>query len=1153
MADLTSPDTIVGLGGAGSKVVYHLLSREWFLESLFDVNDEQSRQPDRLDATVIDTAHGETFHEERMADVRATIDQVTERAGVPPETVSVDGPTYLTELLPGPLRENHWTARPIVTELCQAEGLTSWWVDAESKIDRSLTGTGTIRRRSHAKAMYHAARYSGHDIVPYTGQGDDVAVVASLGGGTGSGLALDIAADMPRGRTHLYAILPRVSEPQDLKANAHAALSELEYAFLADECPFDTVTLLPLPEVEENNLRMFDRAAVRTILSHQARVQSGAAPVPGTPEGPPVYAPFSMGVPFTLEYDLDAVDRARERVEASIEALEGDLELEQALYDRVWAYLNTSFSDSFGPPEVREADRVPTGPRGEAALRDLVERVERLQGPFLNQEAFEIVGLGPDVAEIRSKLEEVDEELADTDPETITDQWSYLQTAVDLMISQVNYRVHETETTRLGESLWRVVEAELRAIGRRRDLLAAVAELTPERTALTDEEADTIREALYVLLDTEETLLGSDVPITEMIAERETTADRLEATLDDLEAFHEKVVTRLRDHFDEWMTDHQGAFETIAAATACQAPLEVAVDELKDTLEVVARSVEQAEDVDLLRGGHDLDVDLPNERLEELGIDPIDINRVRQAIASLEDAKRAHLRHNPSPVPGLGTDASEAFQSAVSGLQSTELFEIQPGQPRIDVEKPFAVAVDPSVIQRREALEERRRDAIDELVESFAERLFDRRRSPQFEWTGQDGTIILVPDEAELEDAQERLRATLADSDATTVADLQETLTTVVTLDETLPATSRPRLPSDDVIGAYVDPIRTHYDELTDRYERLVGEGHDSGVIHAMAQLQALAGGDAELESDQVTVARSEGAPNEKTGRALVSDYDPSYEVEVEPTGPAGDDPYVERLAADPSDVTDPSSLRDVGDMAVLESRTAQISTQFKAAIQRLVRNKRELAPVCDIAPGITVPAVTDDHEDGEKADAERRAYSGPEITTVLRSRAFREGSADDIARTVVDAVKDVEPNANVLEPRTYGFGDPSELTAVTFLDGLFLDNLGPMGDRRGYEQSYPSHEGAEDPTTRHHSIGLGGAWDRWSTLGEWVEASAEADGVSDDQGVGGYVYRDEVRPVDRELISDLNRAARDDDADPRALFVEALSVEAFESTVGID
>jgi hypothetical protein len=116
-----------------------------------------------------------------------------------------------------------------------------------------------------------------------------------------------------------------------------------------------------------------------------------------------------------------------------------------------------------------------------------------------------------------------------------------------------------------------------------------------------------------------------------------------------------------------------------------------------------------------------------------------------------------------------------------------------------------------------------------------------------------------------------------------------------------------------------------------------------------------------------------------------------------------------------------------------------------------------------------------------------------------------------------------------------------TELTAVTFIDGLFFDNLRPVGDRGGYKQSYQSVDASDGPTNVRHGIGQGGDGDQWPMLGEWVQKSAAKSDTPFEDGVSGYVYCRGTRPVDRELMTEFEQASRADDMEPRDILRNML------------
>ncbi|SDK18962.1 Tubulin like, partial [Halovenus aranensis] len=250
-----TPDVLIGLGGGGSKVVYRYMQQEWLLEEVFETDDYAQDDPGKLHAITIDTAQDDVWQDERAEDAINTIhkvlpdkyntnDGILELNGYPKEKSAK--PTIIPEMV-----GNAWTGQNLtdpvaIGDLLNRTGLRSWWLEENKEpisnfdAEGAFSG-GVLRNRSVSKALYHVAEGTDNSVVPDHNPDDHVAVVAALGGGTGSGMILDLAEELTAQTKHLYAIIPNENARKNELANAHSALSELEYLQLTDELPFATV------------------------------------------------------------------------------------------------------------------------------------------------------------------------------------------------------------------------------------------------------------------------------------------------------------------------------------------------------------------------------------------------------------------------------------------------------------------------------------------------------------------------------------------------------------------------------------------------------------------------------------------------------------------------------------------------------------------------------------------------------------------------------------------------------------------------------------------------------------------------------------------------------------------------------------------------
>jgi hypothetical protein len=144
--------------------------------------------------------------------------------------------------------------------------------------------------------------------------------------------------------------------------------------------------------------------------------------------------------------------------------------------------------------------------------------------------------------------------------------------------------------------------------------------------------------------------------------------------------------------------------------------------------------------------------------------------------------------------------------------------------------------------------------------------------------------------------------------------------------------------------------------------------------------------------------------------------------------------------------------------------------------------------------------------------------------------------------------------NTDIYNADTYPYGWGDDVTMVTFVGGLFLDNISLVSEPNGYRDNYiETYDQSEFPGS-HHTIGLGAMWERWSLLGEWVTDTWERDNLENDADFGGFVYREEVYdPDNQEFVEEIKYRNETDGESATGLFLDALTADAYENTVNIE
>lgn len=324
------PKAIIGIGGAGKKLVHSLLNKEWILEKMLK---PRMKGVSNYDIFIVDTAKYEEDDDLRThADIIDKKDKIRAKLqntdyGIPKdlniqyllltEAMHLNGPYDLM----GP---------KIIKDIKMGTGIKYWWFDpdiigkdlmirlnGEENFDSLAFSGGVIRKRALGKAIFYKAISTKIFNIGLT-SGGEVAMVVGLGGGTGSGIFIDYAKRLkeasPTIDITLFAVLPTQNEKDRERANGFASLCELEYLRLTGELRnlFKNIILLPmgLTEYSGDNknkdiidmMEEFHTAFAYTFVScFNLGVNARLIQYQGDYE----YAPFTVATSCVMRYNVE--------------------------------------------------------------------------------------------------------------------------------------------------------------------------------------------------------------------------------------------------------------------------------------------------------------------------------------------------------------------------------------------------------------------------------------------------------------------------------------------------------------------------------------------------------------------------------------------------------------------------------------------------------------------------------------------------------------------------------------------------------------------------------------------------------------------------------------------------------------------------------
>lgn len=1068
------PGSLVGIGGAGKSVVDRFLSTEWILEEAI-APTEHGEVPEGVRAYVVDTATDERAADEaRVAGHNDRIERIAAESGRNPEAMTTDV-RYLN-----PVENALLTGMGAVAGETDEDGDPSaWWLRDDEIPTDGAYGIGTARRRAVGKALLQASQRGDGEMAALPEQLADgpagrTTIVAGLGGGTGSGMATELAKQIrdAGGRVTLVGILPAVDAHDHVRANAFAALSELEYLAVTGRNPFRNIVLLPHgPASDLGYQDTFFDGVIHTILARENLAKSGlrfdesdASPIPKK------FAPFTLVTPQTLRYNVEEIRRAgrsiREYCDAKRVALDAELELYRALeecFRQEWGGDVAEALEAARNGHTVDDSRFDLRDHEAAALR---ARLDDLRSWLEDEDTFGHVdnqALTNWRDQLGGWIESIREDDADL-PEGETDQ--RLVTRLPGRVDGLD-PVDDSYPTEPGDqALASVVRDELRAIGRRAELLRLRNHLEP-----ADQKASDV---LAAAVDPEGDFmprrrLGTVVDEAEHRLHRHRTNRE---TLDELES----VVVEERDLLEtSWRTAVRGDIEALVALEANAEAIRARLETIETEVERSLGTIEDARTPETLPWNQfSIDFGSLNERLRAVGIEPVEVDAIERSVEHAAAAFEAWHEYNRDglldalPIRDRKADAREQYLARVRAVDD-RFVETHPAGDD-DLEAPFQCqsSVRDRFDEIRAELDGKRAHhrarLCDELEQELAERDFSDVIDPyRGRWDGDDFDIEL-PDVHN--DASGRIEATVTDGfDAESVDAALDGLLATDPDGEELGVV---RAILDE---ALVEPVRK-------RRERLDAEASD--VERRLERYDRLR----EIVTDL-------GIEFDSTGPARPEVSDPS------PVGLGSDDPYVTKVEADDQlgllqyhDIADAGARTD----PTMETEQDRIEQYFqKLFADKAVRN----ADLNGLATRlIEIRAI-----DEEYRDATNTRYDGHVVTNVFLSRAFPdrvnpEGQFFDDIRDVFERSTLHLGDRPGYNHESIGFGAPWDLSFVTFIGGVFLDNI--VGIER-YKQAYEEVRSESGDAIRiRHAHGLDG---RDTRIGDGTERE--------------YVYRDSLLDLD--------------------------------------
>jgi hypothetical protein len=761
------PDRVFAVGGAGKEIAFKILESDWIVDEIL----EPRPNPVSVTVTIIDTAEGEgNTDRERLQEVRERLSRKESEL----REESNGGRTGSVEVEYKLITEDIYLSGVIdlvgdeaVPRIAAGNGMDeeNWWIEDRHVNENLDFAKGVVRKRGLGKAIYYKAYAEDDDIssvidLPDKGQ---VAMLAGLGGGTGSGILLDLDTHLQeRQRTAeitLFGILPNHTEGIKENTNAFAALSELEYNALEGNSVFKDRVLVPIDPTNFDGktgnriqtgkyLEELDEALVYLIASYY-NTQELEDPFADTPD----YAPFTIGIPQVLRYNVQAINQARERFRDVLQTKEDALEIEEEIYSRIDRFLTKHFEAT--ESGLRDADR--------AQLSERLEDAESwLDFDLFRELDYQSLSIFEDI--VSDAKEESDDIVEQVD-------------IISGSLRAVNTTSGDTGAfvDTIDEHLAKVLERDLTMLGRRRNILE-------QRNAIDD---NRIRDAVEYLLGTGETEAAPGVKLQRLESRHEDLKERrsdlreeLEAVEEELEEARDEQSAEIERRTGDWVREVEDDVQRLQRidVPAVETQMSTLVSNLEQFNREVANAANDGE-VDQVREDAVLTV---LDNLEaELSAVGVDFQEQRQAItASLSELKRAKkaylaMEQEPSTLDKITPwessteqqqqEANKDFRVQRNKLADREVFQIGPPSGQFTSELVFEGERTVSAVRnQRTRLQESVANSLQARVENLAQ---DHQQSLSAELDGDEPRLdelkevarqVFREEIAETDDIEER-------------------------------------------------------------------------------------------------------------------------------------------------------------------------------------------------------------------------------------------------------------------------------------------------------------------------------------------------------------------------------------------------------------
>jgi len=713
------PDKTYALGGAGKSLVFELLETEWFLVELLIDENRSTTTFHFIDS---ETEY-QTTEQNKINDIEQRINTIEK---------ILENNHGITNTPRVRIQQSHLTSEMQVSSISDFIGedvvndvLThsndpdadTWWIDKNTLLDRGgdmhNLAKGAIRRRSLSKAFYYKAQSETtfqRDHLNLLSDDEQVAIVAGIGGGTGSGMFLDLAREIRRQRDDVritfFGVMPAKGEGSNERANAYAALSELEYLALSDaksdedtlstgKFPFADVVLTPIDPTEhqtgiDDNPKIdnFDLAYVYVLISYYNTQNIDTAF-----EHETAYAPFTVAIPQLLRYNVQQIREARQKVETVLSEKSEAIDAEKRLHEQIKQFISEYYDAGTHRLSKSDAKII------ERRVQNLLEFVQN--GTFSNSPVASYVeGILNDPSEgsLEDTIDDIEFALAHTgDSEGHTPRENPY---ADHEEQQRPDELDETAKDRINEELYSI-KSMYNILQLKRGI-----EHEPVRQMIDfffdpktgTEKAREINDRLSATLENLDGSQGEEG----LIRQKETRLSELETELEQTRTEQQDKVDRI---LSSWSRESDDAINRLVELKSIDINNEL--QRLQNNLDGFTKSIRSTEGTEIKTVGSDVTnpLDQIKEELPSKDRDEVEQDRrkITSSIRDVRSARQEYVKINQAGVTdqvkrllGGGSDQSDYEEIAIR-INEQGVFKIP-----LDPEEDFWVELQysPSLVEK---------------------------------------------------------------------------------------------------------------------------------------------------------------------------------------------------------------------------------------------------------------------------------------------------------------------------------------------------------------------------------------------------------------------------------------------------------------------